>query len=183
MPTIQRPENTIIRLFVSEYEDGAWKDATLTFPDEAKDGGIDGFAERSDGAKLAIEHTVVEPFVGDIADQSEMLPLFPSIENDRSLLVPGIAIQIFVPVGTFHLQRPRVRESIVRAVHDWLRVNRLSLPEGRSEHSCSVKGTSGKPDFDITLALKVVVPDKANPMSVGSRSATHSAMSSRRCSQ
>ncbi len=156
MPTTRRPENKIIRLFVSAYENDAWKDATLTFPEEVEDGEIDGFAERADGATLAIEHTVVEPFVGDIADQSEMLPLFPLIEHDRSLLVPGIWIRLFVPVGAFHLQRPRVREAIVRAVHDWLRINRLSIPTGDSKHACRVKGIPGKPDTDITLTLKVV---------------------------
>ncbi len=49
-------------------EDDAWRNAALKFPDETEDGGIDGFAERSDKATLAIEHTVVEPFVGDITD-------------------------------------------------------------------------------------------------------------------
>ncbi len=156
MPTTRRSENEIIRLFVSAYENDAWKDATLTFPDEVEDGAIDGYAERSDGAALAIEHTVVEPFVGDIADQSEMLSLFPLIEHDRSLLVPGICIRLFVPVGAFHLQKPPVREAIVRAVHDWLRINRLLIPMGDSKHTCSVRGILGKPDVDITLTLKVV---------------------------
>ena len=45
MPTTARAENHIIRLFVSGYEKGSRKDAALTFPDEVKDGGIDGFAE------------------------------------------------------------------------------------------------------------------------------------------
>ena len=44
MPTTRRPENKIIRLFVSAYENDAWKDATLTFPDEVEDGEIDGLA-------------------------------------------------------------------------------------------------------------------------------------------
>jgi hypothetical protein len=156
LPTTRRPENEIIQLFVSAYENDAWKDATITFPDEVEDGGIDGFAERAGGATLAIEHTVVEPFIGDIADQSEMLSLFPLIEQDMSLLVPEIWIRLFVPVGAFHLQKPRVREAIVRAVHDWLRVNRLSIPIGDSKHACRVKGIPGKPEIDITLTLKVV---------------------------
>lgn len=88
MPTTARPESHIIRIFVSAYEKGSWKDAVLTFPDELQDGGIDGLATRSDGRILAIEHTVVEPFVGDIADQSEMVPMFAVIEHDETLLVP-----------------------------------------------------------------------------------------------
>jgi hypothetical protein len=156
MPTTARAENHIIRLFVSAYEKGSWKDAALTFPDEVKDGGIDGFAERTDGETLAIEHTVVEPFVGDIADQAEMLPMFPSIEKDDTLLVPGLWIQLFVPVGTLHLQKPGVRQTIVKAVHEWLRANRLALPKGDSEHPCIVAGSPGKLDTEITLTLKIV---------------------------
>ncbi len=97
------------------------------------------------GFVFGVPPPVVEPFVGDIADQSEMLPLFPLIENDRSFPVSGVWIQVFVPVGVFHLQKPRVREAMVRTVHDWLRVNRLSIPTGNSKHICNV----------ITLTLKV----------------------------
>ena len=156
MPTSARPENQIIRLFVSAYENGSWNDAILTFPDGLDDGGIDGLAERKDGARLAIEHTVVEPFVGDIADQTEMVPMFPSIENDDSLLIPGLWIRLFVPVGTLHLQKPRAREGIVRAIHDWLRKKRRSLPKGDSKHPCIIAGIPGKPDTEITLTVKVV---------------------------
>jgi hypothetical protein len=118
-----------------------------------EDGGIDGFAERTDGGRLAIEHPFV---VGDVADQTEMVPMFPSIENDDSLLVPGVWIRLFVPVGMLHLQKPRVREAIMKAVQDWLRANRLSLPSGNSERPCMITGISGKPDIEITLTLKAI---------------------------
>ncbi len=156
MPTKPRPEDRLITLFVSAYENDSWKDANLKFPDQLQDGGIDGFARRSDGATLAIEHTVVEPFVGDIEDQSEFEPAFLAIENDKSLHVPDIWIRLFVPVGTLHLQKPSVRDAIVSAATDWLRGNRLSLPRGTSEHACRVCGIPGKPDLNLTLTVKVV---------------------------
>lgn len=46
----------MIRLFVQMYEDGDWEGGTLAWPDEERDGGIDGEATRTDGAILAIEH-------------------------------------------------------------------------------------------------------------------------------
>lgn len=156
MPTSPRPENHIVRIFVSAYEKGSWKDATLTFPDEREDGGVDGLAVREDGARLALEHTVVEPFAGDIADLSEMLTLLATIEDDSSLAVPGLWIQVFVPVGTMHLQRPAARRAIAEAIHGWVRNNRLSLSKGDSQHACLVTGAGGKTDFEITLTLKVV---------------------------
>ncbi len=156
MPTTARPENHIIRIFISAYGKGFWKDGLLVFPDELQDGGIDGLATRSDGRTLAIEHTVVEPFVGDIADQSEMLPTFAVIDADPALAVPGLWIRVFVPVGTLHLRKPTARQAIGTAVHGWLRNNRLGLTPRNSEHSCVVCGAGGKPDFEITLTLKVV---------------------------
>src|SRR5262249_13726310 len=70
--------------------------------------------------------------------------------------VPDIWIRLFIPVGTLHLKKPRIRGRIAKAVHDWLRTNRLSLPKGNSEHSCTVTGIPDKPGIDITLHLKVV---------------------------
>jgi hypothetical protein len=61
-----------------------------------------------------------------------------------------------VPVGTL-LNYPdkTAREVIVNAVHEWIRANRLALPEGGSDHQCLVTGVPGKPDFNITLTIKV----------------------------
>jgi hypothetical protein len=165
LPTRSRPENHIVRIFVSAYEKGSWKDAMLTFPDEEQDGGVDGLAVRADGARLAMEHTIVEAFAGDISDQSAMLPLLATIEADRSLAVWGLWIQVFVPVGTLHMQKPAVRQSVAKAVHGWLRSNRLTLPKGDSQHACLVAGTAGKADFEITLTLKIVGLDAGNKQS------------------
>ena len=156
MPTTARPENRLITLFVSTYENDAWKTDTLTFPDEEQDGGIDGFATRADGSTRAIEHAVVEPFVGDIADQSEFIPEFLSMEKNKSLLVPDIWIRLFVPFGTLHLQKRPVRDAILKGVADWLRANRLSLPKGDSEFVCPIPSVPADPNFEILLTLKVV---------------------------
>jgi hypothetical protein len=166
LPTTSRSENHIIRIFVSAYEKGSWKNAILTFPDEQKDGGVDGLAVRDDGAMLAMEHTVVEAFMGDIADQSEMLPMFAAIEDDPSLVVPGLWIQVFVPVGTLHLQRASVRQTVAKAIHSWVRDNRLTLLKGDSAHSCIVASSGGKPDFEITLTLKVIALDGGGKLHV-----------------
>ena len=76
MTTKTRREDEIIWRFVSAYENGTWPIERLIFPDKVKAGGIDGLVTRDDGTTLAIEHTIIEPFVGDIADQTEMLPMF-----------------------------------------------------------------------------------------------------------
>jgi hypothetical protein len=127
------------------------------------DGGIDGFATRRDGATLAVEHTVVEPFEGDITDQTEMLPMFPAIEADKSLLVPGVWITVYVPVGTLHRQGPRARAAIADAIRAWIKENRLSLPRGRYERPCTVREVPGVPSIEIMLSLDVIeLPGEGN---------------------
>ena len=69
----------------------------------------------------------------------------------------GCRIRVFVPVGTLLSQRKRVaRQSIVDGVHQWLKRNRLSLPDGDSEHLCPIAGIRGHPPLEITLSVKVV---------------------------
>lgn len=111
---------------------------------------------RSDGKTLAIEHTIIEPFVGDKEDYAFFQSAFLGIEKDESLLVPGLWIQVFVPVGTLRNQPQKSRDAIVQSVYCWIKSNRLTVPNGISQHRCTVAGWPGELPFDITLSLKVV---------------------------
>lgn len=160
MPTGSRREDTFIRRFLSTYENRSWADAKIQWPDKRKRKGkaVDARATRkSDGRTLAIEHTIIEPFVSDKEDFAFFAATFLGIEEDTSLAVPGRWIQVLVPVGTLRNQPNKaVRDAIVQAVHDWIKSYRLALPEGVSQHPCSVTTIPGKPPFDITLHVKVV---------------------------
>jgi hypothetical protein len=69
MPTKPRPEDVFIEGFLSAYEDLSWADADRDWVDRRIDGGVEMLATRkSDGKTLAIEHTVAQPFVGEIED-------------------------------------------------------------------------------------------------------------------
>lgn len=135
-------ENILIERFLSGYDDGSWVDATLTKPDaiDRVNPAIDRLATRkSDGKTLAIEHTIIQPFVGDKQDFASFSRAgFLSIENDESLRVPRRFIQVFVPVGALSNQAERDQDTIVKSVHRWIKSNRLSLPDGVSEHRCPV---------------------------------------------
>jgi hypothetical protein len=137
MPTKGKRETCLIRLFQSAYENGAWAADLLEIPDEKIDGGVDGFVERaSDGCRLAIEHTLVQPHLDDRRDFA-LLP----IERDKSLAVPGRIIQVSVKSGTL---KPGSSFSLVSEVlHEWLRQNVQTLPLGRTSHECSSKDASG----------------------------------------
>jgi hypothetical protein len=152
-------EDPFIKRFLSAYERGSWADAMLVKPDsiDRTNPAVDQIATRgSDGKTLAIEHTIIEPFVGDKEDSAFFHSAFLGIENDESLLVPGLWIQVFVPVGTLRNQPQRSRDAIVQSVHGWIKSNRVIVPIGISQHCCAVAGGPGELPFDITLSLKVV---------------------------
>jgi hypothetical protein len=163
MTTDARREYSFIRFFVSAYENGAWAEGIHDQPDQKpKTGDKSGKAvdwtvkRKSDGKTLAIEHTIIEPFVGDKRDFAFFQAAFLEIEADESLAVPGRWIRVFVPVGILpNHSKKVVRNAIVQAVHRWIKANRLSLPDGDSEHRC-IATIPGWPHFDITLNLKVV---------------------------
>ncbi len=151
-------EDPFIKLFLSAYENGSWADAALVKPDaiERTNPAVDQIAtRRSDGKTLAIEHTIIEPFVSDKEDLASFQVTFLGIEKDESLLVPGRWMQVFVPVGTLRNQPQEARDAIVQAVHCWIKLNRLIVPDGNSQHVCPIPGVPREPPLDITLSIRV----------------------------
>jgi hypothetical protein len=156
MPTKPRREDTFIELFLSAYESFSWADARKDWVDRRLDNAVEMLAtRRSDGKKLAIEHTLVEPFVSDKEDYAFFAASFLKIEQDQTLVVPDRWIQVFIPVRTLHgHHKAASRNAIVKAVHDWIKANRLSLPDGQTDHQCEVRGAPGRATFHITLTIK-----------------------------
>ena len=153
-------EDAFIKLFISAYERGSWSEATLIKPDAINrtSAAVDQVATReSDGKRLAIEHTIIEPFVGEKQDFVFFDSAFLKIEQDKALAVPERWTRVFVPAGLLRGQsKPAARSAIVDAVRSWLQRNRLLLPNGSSQHHLSVS-VSGKKALDITLCIKVVL--------------------------
>ena len=158
-------EDPFIKLFLSAYEDNSWADAEMSKPDaiDRQNPAVDMLATRkADGTTLAVEHTIIEPFVGDKQDFASFGPAFLACEQDHSLLMPGRWLEVFVPVGTLRKQTPVARDAIVRAVHEWIRVNRLTLPDGRGKYQCKVANVPGNRSFEISLNVRVT-PLKRGP--------------------
>jgi hypothetical protein len=154
-------EDPFIKAFLSAYEDGTWADANPVKPDEIDRirPAVDQLAIRkSDGKSLAIEHTIIEPFVGDKEDFAFFEDAFLGIEKDKSLLVQDLGIEIYVSVGILRNQHDKVaRNAIVQSVHCWIRLNRLKLPDGMSKHPCIITGIPDNQPFEITLTAKTVL--------------------------
>ena len=89
----------MLERFLSGYEDRSWAGAQIEWLDKSMDKAVEARATRkSDGKTLAIEHTIIEPFVGDNGDFATFKD-FLQIEYDRSLRVPGRWIVVYIPVG------------------------------------------------------------------------------------
>ena len=150
MPAKQeRYEEVLIRLFVSAYENFAWAGSNIEYPDKKIDGAIDGLIKRADGETMAIEHTLIEPFVGDKRDYAAFEKAFLRIENDESLAVPDTGTIVYVPVGILDGQKPAKRNVIVESIHSWIANNRLYLSEGTHGYQCDVPGMPS-----VTLTVK-----------------------------
>jgi hypothetical protein len=141
MPAKQkRYEDDLVRLFVSAYENFAWAGSEIEYPDKKIDRGVDGLVTRADGQTMAIEHTLIEPFVGDKGDFAAFAREFLKIEDDKSLAVPDTGITVYVPVGILDGQKPAKRNVIVKSIHSWIAKNRLNLREGEHKYPCDVPG-------------------------------------------
>ena len=150
MPTKPRPHDNLIKLFLAAYENDTWAGCDLNWLDQHQDGTVEVLATRSDGRTLAIEHTLIELFIGEREDL-ERFKAFLRIEDDVSLIVPGKIIYVNVPRGVLRKGQPWGR--IVHAVHAWLRANIRSLPPGESMQTCRIGGTVP----DVVLQARVIL--------------------------
>lgn len=159
MATNSESEKLFILRFLSGYENGAWKDRIDQRPDEIlrSEKAVDWLATRvSDRETVAIEHTIIEPFLGDKRDFANF-KVFLEIEQDASLVVPGRWIRVFVPVGILENQRTETnRKALVQVVREWIKSNRLTLENGDSTHRCTVAEVSGGQSSEIVLTVKTV---------------------------
>jgi hypothetical protein len=94
---------------------------------------VEAVAQNQRGSRLAIEHTLLQPFEGQKEDDPSFLAVFGSLENDPTLAVPNYMIDLHVRVGA--IPNGVRRQEARRRVYEWFKNTRDSLPEGASEHA------------------------------------------------
>jgi hypothetical protein len=114
---------------------------------------VDVIAQDERGQTLAVEHTLIQPFVGEKDDSVRFRAAIGPLEADTSLRIPGKSVDLCVPVGAI----PKRREcgEVPAKVVDWFRRVRPSLPVGRSDHNVPGLG------FDLTV--HVDMDESAHP--------------------
>jgi hypothetical protein len=155
-----RDDEVFVKLFVSAYENFAWKDSHICWLDQEKDSAVEALVTRSDGKTIAIEHTLIEPFVGDKSDFASFEQSLEALRNDDSLPIPNAGIEVYIPVGTMASQKQSKRDLIVKSVHAWISANRLQLREGEHRYECVVPG---EPKIELTVKFKPWPAAKPTP--------------------
>ncbi|MEI6205348.1 MAG: hypothetical protein WCP20_01065 [Desulfuromonadales bacterium] len=155
MPAPQRDrDEEIIKLFFSGYEEGVWASSEIEWPDKTEDGTVDAFIERptlSGAESISLELTLVEIFIGDRADFAKFKS-FLSIENDASLRMPDRTI--FINIERDALRKGYKWSDIVNELHQWLKSNIASFPDGETYQKCQIHNVGKSPDLDLTLQVQ-----------------------------
>ncbi len=158
-----RRDEQLIRMFLRGYKDRAGRTYRLAEqPDRAEreKPAIDCVAVSEDGERLGIEHTLVEPFEGQKADDQPFLAVFERLHRAPDLTVPDLLIDILVQVGA--VPKGVDWKQAGERVLEWFRDVRLKLPVGESEHKVPGLG------FDFTAQIEVMrVPDSPGVLVVG----------------
>lgn len=150
VPAKPGKEQSLLTRFLRAYDKGTWADASLDWVDERIDGAVELVATRlSDGATLAIEHTIIQPHPREKEDFARFSrSSFSKSDRHPSIEIPQSFLFVNVPIDT--LQRGQDWDATAGAVHECIRRNKHSIPEGRSELRCLVAGN------EITLQLELV---------------------------
>jgi hypothetical protein len=107
---------------------------------------IDAIAYDNSGQILAVEHTLIQPFVGEKIDAQRLLTAIAPLEADHSLRIPGKALNVSIRVWAIP-KGPDWKLVGAKAI-SWFREARLSIPDGQSMHHVPDVG------FELTLQIK-----------------------------
>jgi len=149
----RKKERPLIELFLSEYDDGAYRGCALDWLEDHQESAVEVLATSACGQTLAIEHTLIQPFTGEKLDSHRFVKAFSRIEQDETLIVPERDIEIGIPVGV--LPTGLNWDAIGDDVQSWIAIHRQSLPEGISRHTCIVASSSKSGSFPLKVQALV----------------------------
>ncbi len=152
MPVKSPRERPFVEMLLAEYGNGKWKGATPDWLEERLDGAVEVLATHPDGTTLAIEHTIVQPFVGEKADSNAFMQAFGRIEKNPDLAVPERSMTVIIPVGAIPVGYKW--EDVGNDLLVWLKAHhRLAPADGESDHAVQVgcSSKSGPLSLPITL--------------------------------
>jgi hypothetical protein len=153
MPVKNEPkERPIICMILSACDNGAWERANLDWVEERQDGTVEVIATRADGVRLALEHTLIQPFVGEKFDSEVFMRAFGRIEKNLALTLPERQLDIIIPVNA--IPKGYDWDEVGQDLLNWLLKNHAGTPqEGMASYDVPVaaKAKNGPLSLPITL--------------------------------
>lgn len=142
-------DRELVSIFVSEYNRAYGTTyGNPEFPEDQRRNTKEVEAIFTDvaGRRLAIEHTLIQPFVGEREDAfGAFEKVFEPLERDLSLPVPDYHIRLAVPA--FSVPKGSDWNKVTQIVRDWFIRERHTFPENFSRQSI--------PDLPFPLTLLV----------------------------
>lgn len=121
---------------------------------------VEAVASNREGIRLAIEHTLLQPFEGQKADDPRFLAVFGKLHEDPSLVVPGRLIELHAPVGV--IPNGIDWNFLAAKIREWFQCERLKFADGESIHK--VSGL----EFDLEITVQTMdIPETPGVLSVG----------------
>jgi hypothetical protein len=153
MPVKSPPrERPLIEMFLSAYENDAWKNAALDWVEEKQDGAVEVVATRAGGTTLALEHTLIQPFVGEKFDSERFIKAFARIEKNPALVVPERSLNVIIPVGA--IPKGCNWEDVGEELLACLTANHAAAPEGYSAHAVTVGMSARNAPLVLNIGLQ-----------------------------
>jgi hypothetical protein len=153
MPVKSQPkERPIIEMLLSAYENGAWVGASLDWVEERQDGAVEVVATNASGNSLALEHTLIQPFVGEKFDSEVFNSAFGHIERNPTLALSGRHLDVIIPVHA--IPKGYNWDEIGKDLMDWLVANH---PGMRKDCKCAFTVPVGRSSKNGPLQLQVTL--------------------------
>jgi hypothetical protein len=141
----------LIGLFLGKYRDSNGDSYTIVERPEKVERNkpaVEAIAVNRNGRRLAIEHTFVEPFEGQMADNPRFLAAFGRLHQATELRVSGMLIDLLIEVGA--IPNGFDWNLVGQAVLEWFKSIRTTLREGASDHSIPSLG------FDLIVHVEAL---------------------------
>lgn len=154
MPVKSSPrERPIIEMLLSAHENGIWKGASLDWVEQKQDGAVEVIATRTDGTSLALEHTLIQPFVGEKFDSETFMKAFGRIEKNPALVLPERILDVIIPVHA--IPKGYNWDEVGKDLVTWLIANHAGArKEGESHYTVPVGSTSKNGELLLNITLR-----------------------------
>ena len=156
MPVKTEPkERPIIRMLLTACDNGAWQHASLDWVEEKQDGAVEVIASRADGTRLALEHTLIQPFVGEKFDSEVFMRAFGRIEKNPALTLFERHLDVIIPVHA--IPKGYDWDDVGQHLLNWLMANHGGAPrEGQASYIVPVAPNAKNGPLALPITLRTM---------------------------